>query len=89
MIRFKFDSSQPVGPVGSRTSNKELIRETLGWEPSTSLEDDGMRLMGQWVRNEMEMTLEGYQDGDAVLRDFQLSKKVDLRAGRIIFVVPR
>ena len=37
----------------------------------------------------MEMTLEGYQNGDAVLRDLQLSKKVDLRAGRVIFAVPR
>ena len=86
MVRFKFDFSQPVG-VGSRNSNNELIKETLGWEPPTSLEDDGTRLMGQWIRQEVEMTLEGYQDGDAVLRDLQLSKKVDLRAGRIIFAV--
>ena len=48
-----------------------------------------MRLMGQWIRQEVEMTLEGYQDGDAVLRDLQLSKEVDLRVGRIIFAVPR
>ena len=88
MVRFKFDSSQPVG-VGSRHSNNELIKETLGWEPPRSLEDDGMRLMGQWIRQEVEMTLEGYQDGDAVLRDLQLRKKVDLWAGRIIFAVPR
>ena len=45
--------------------------ETLGWEPPTSLEDGGMRLMGQWIRQEVEMTLEGYQDGNAVLRDLQ------------------
>ena len=70
MVRFKFDSSQPVG-VGSRNSNNGLIKETLGWEPPTSLEDDGMHLMGQWIRHEVEMTLEGYQDGDAVLRDLQ------------------
>ena len=88
VLRYKFNSSQPVG-VGSRNSNNELIKETLGWEPSMSLEDDGMRLTGQWMRKEVEMTLEGYQDGDAVLWDLQLSKKVDLKAERIIFAVPR
>ena len=57
--RMWYDSSLIVG-VGSPNSNNEFIKETLDWEPTMVLEDDGTRVTGQRIRKEGEMTLEGY-----------------------------
>ena len=46
-IRVRHDTSKPQG-VRGRNSDNSRLREVLGWEPSTSLED-GLARTYQWI----------------------------------------
>jgi nucleoside-diphosphate-sugar epimerase len=46
-IRVRHDTSKPQG-VRGRNSDNSKLREVLGWEPSTSLED-GLARTYQWI----------------------------------------
>ena len=50
-IQFSYQPTKPVG-VASRNSNNELTLETLGWAPTTSLEE-GMRKTGLWIKEQI------------------------------------
>jgi GDP-D-mannose 3',5'-epimerase len=50
----KHDTSQPQG-VRGRNSDNTLLREVLGWEPGTSLED-GLTDTYRWICSELERT---------------------------------
>jgi GDP-D-mannose 3',5'-epimerase len=50
----KHDTSQPQG-VRGRNSDNTRLREVLGWEPGTSLED-GMAQTYRWICSELERT---------------------------------
>ena len=46
-LKIKYDAAKPVGPL-SRTANITKIKELLGWQPKTSL-DEGLRYMYAWA----------------------------------------
>jgi GDP-D-mannose 3',5'-epimerase len=50
-VRRRYDSSAPVG-VRGRNSDNTLIREQLGWEPSTPLRE-GITRTYEWVRESL------------------------------------
>ncbi|EIN10185.1 NAD-dependent epimerase/dehydratase [Punctularia strigosozonata HHB-11173 SS5] len=74
----RFVPERPLGVV-SRNSNNDLIREILGWEPTTSLED-GMRETGKWIGGEIVKELSGMSAAErsAALRTMRHSEVVDL-----------
>lgn len=47
----RHDMTKPQGVRGRNSDNRRL-RETLGWEPSVSLED-GLRITYRWIENEL------------------------------------
>ena len=51
-VRRRHDLSQPQGVRGRNSDNRRL-REVLGWEPPTSLED-GLRATYHWIRGDLE-----------------------------------
>jgi GDP-D-mannose 3',5'-epimerase len=52
-IEIKYDKSKPVGPL-SRIPDIRRIREILGWEPTTSLEE-GIAKTCKWMSYEMAL----------------------------------
>ena len=57
-VRRRHDLSAPQG-VRGRNSDNDLLRKTLGWEPSLSLED-GLARTYKWIRSEMAKHPETY-----------------------------
>jgi nucleoside-diphosphate-sugar epimerase len=53
-LEKKHDTSQPQG-VRGRNSDNTRLREVLGWEPGTSLED-GLTDTYRWICSELERT---------------------------------
>jgi nucleoside-diphosphate-sugar epimerase len=53
-LRRRYDVTAPQG-VRGRNSDNTLIRERLGWEPTTPLEH-GLRRTYEWIRDELERT---------------------------------
>jgi len=65
--------------VGSRNSNNELVKETLGWRPKKSLEE-GMKVTGDWIGKELR-ELTGHLSREkrfAALQVLAASRVVDL-----------
>lgn len=52
-IRLRFDATRPVGPLG-RNSDNSLIRQRLGWAPSTPL-DFGLVPTYQWIAEQLRV----------------------------------
>jgi GDP-D-mannose 3', 5'-epimerase len=52
--RRRYDLSAPQG-VRGRNSDNTLVRERLGWEPSTSLRD-GLERTYRWIHDELART---------------------------------
>jgi GDP-D-mannose 3', 5'-epimerase len=52
MIHKKYDLTKPQG-VRGRNSDNTRLREILGWEPSTSLEQ-GLGVTYRWIKSELE-----------------------------------
>jgi GDP-D-mannose 3',5'-epimerase len=50
-LRIKHDLTKPQG-VRGRNSDNTMLRERLGWEPSTALED-GLRTTYLWIESEL------------------------------------
>lgn len=50
-VRVRHDLSKPQG-VRGRNSDNTRLREVLGWEPSTPLED-GLRTTYLWIESEL------------------------------------
>ena len=50
-LRRVYDTSAPQG-VRGRNSDNTLIRQTLGWEPSTRL-DDGLAVTYRWIESRL------------------------------------
>ena len=48
-LRRNYDASAPQG-VRGRNSDNTLIRQSLGWEPSTRL-DDGLAVTYGWIES--------------------------------------
>jgi GDP-D-mannose 3', 5'-epimerase len=53
-LEKKHDTSQPQG-VRGRNSDNTRLREVLGWEPGTSLEE-GLTDTYRWICSELERT---------------------------------
>jgi GDP-D-mannose 3',5'-epimerase len=51
-LRARHDLSKPQG-VRGRNSDNSRLRQVLGWEPSTPLEE-GLRVTYQWIEQEMQ-----------------------------------
>jgi GDP-D-mannose 3',5'-epimerase len=51
-VDFTYDLTAPQG-VRGRSSNNELIKKVLGWEPGVSL-DIGIKKTYDWIKNDME-----------------------------------
>ena len=52
--KFTFDLSAPQG-VRGRSSNNDLIKDILFWEPEISLEY-GLQQTYDWIKSEMNMS---------------------------------
>jgi len=50
-VRIRHDTSKPQG-VRGRNSDNSKLREVLGWEPATTLED-GLRQTYPWIESEL------------------------------------
>ncbi|KAF8554459.1 glycosyltransferase family 2 protein [Imleria badia] len=78
VIRSNTDA-KTVG-VRARNSNNHLVEKVLsGWTPKVSLED-GMTQTGEWIKGEMEKTVDGRDEEERVstLQMMRRSKIVDL-----------
>jgi len=62
-IRKRYDLTKPQG-VRGRNSDNTRLRQVLGWEPQTPLEE-GLRITYEWIRGELIRTgrLESAQAG--------------------------
>lgn len=60
-LERRYDTSKPQG-VRGRCSDNTLIREVLGWEPTTSLAD-GIAKLYPWVESQVEVNREGQHPG--------------------------
>lgn len=56
-LQRKYDLTAPRG-VGGRNSDNTFIRQVLGWEPSTSL-DDGLRKTYLWIADQYQARKKG------------------------------
>lgn len=54
-ITKEYDTSKPQG-VRGRNSDNTLIKEILGWAPSTKLED-GLKKTYPWIKSQVEKTI--------------------------------
>jgi GDP-D-mannose 3', 5'-epimerase len=53
-VTLRHDTSKPQG-VRGRNSDNSKLREVLGWEPATTL-DDGLRATYAWIESELRRT---------------------------------
>ena len=67
-IRKRYDLTKPQG-VRGRNSDNTRLRQVLGWEPQTPLEE-GLRITYEWIRSELIRTgrLESAQAGGVEVR---------------------
>jgi GDP-D-mannose 3',5'-epimerase len=54
-LRARHDLSKPQG-VRGRNSDNSRLRQVLGWEPSTPLEE-GLRVTYRWIQQQMQRTV--------------------------------
>lgn len=86
-VQFQYVGDRPIG-VASRNADLTFVNQMLGWQPGVSLED-GMKLTGDWIKQELTRSLDGL-DGAARahrLRALQSSDIIHLQSDAITFAL--
>ncbi|KAF6751763.1 NAD-dependent epimerase/dehydratase [Ephemerocybe angulata] len=88
-VEIKTIVDRPVG-VGCRNSDNTLVKATLHWAPTVSIEE-GMRRTYTWIHSEIRQQLEALPEGAAprvsFVQQLQSSEVIDLSSNTVSFAI--